>query len=88
MRWHGRWAVESSADLRLRGSELALAALAALTTPARDVGLHALLELGRLSGLSTVDAALGPAMKGLPGHEHRRVARLAVAEQGDFDAEG
>ena len=60
VRWHGRWELESSADLRLRESELALAALAALTTPARDAGLHALLELGRLSGLSTLDSALRP----------------------------
>ncbi len=60
MRWHGRWEIESPADLRLRESELVLAALAALTTPARDAGLHALLELGRMSGLSTVEAVLTP----------------------------
>ncbi len=52
--------MESSADLRLRESELALAALAALTTPARDAGLRALLELGCLSVLSTLDGALRP----------------------------
>ncbi len=50
VRWHGRWELESPADLRLHESELALAALAALTTPARDAGLHALLELGRRMG--------------------------------------
>ena len=60
VRWHGRWEVESAADLRIRESELALAALAALTTPARDAGLHALLELGRVSGLSTLDGVLRP----------------------------
>ena len=60
VRWHGRREIESPADLRLRESELVLAALAALTTPARDAGLHALLELGRMSGLSTVEAVLTP----------------------------
>lgn len=60
VRWHGRWEVEAPADLRLRESELMLAALAALTTPARDPALRTLLELGRMSGLSTLESALRP----------------------------
>ena len=52
--------MEAPADLRLSESGLMLAALAALTSSAREPALHTLLELGRLSGLSTLESALRP----------------------------
>ena len=58
VRWHGRFALEVK-GLRLADSQLALAALAELRTPAADAGAAALAKLGRLYGLSGLELALG-----------------------------
>ena len=60
VRWHGRWEVEAPADLRLRESELMLVSLGALSSPARQTAFRTLVELGRWSGLSTIESSLRP----------------------------
>jgi hypothetical protein len=57
VRWHGRFELEVK-GLTISDSQLALSALATLAGPGADIGADTLARLGRLYGVSGLEAAL------------------------------